>query len=67
MEFFFGQSTDLTCCKNIVGVFGADSMRKDVVEEVFDDCAILADLLVGLSNMSGRSVRAVESQPKISY
>jgi hypothetical protein len=41
-------------------------MSKDVVEEVLDDSAILVDLLVSLSNMSGRSVRAIESQPKIS-
>lgn len=66
MEFLVGQITDLTCVKDIICVFGGDCMGKDVVEEVLDDCAILGDLLVCLTNMSGSGVRTVKVSDKIS-
>ena len=66
MEFLVGQITDLTCVKDIICVFGGDCMGKDVVEEVLDDCAILGDLLVSLTNMSGSGVRAMKAGQKIS-
>jgi hypothetical protein len=47
-KLLLGQIADLTSSKDICGIFGADSVGKDVVEEVSNDGTNLLDFCLAV-------------------